>query len=113
MPLYEKYTTKILFSIDNNYYLIKDIKLQQFLKKMKVKYQKYLNHNDVMFLNIDKIRMAFIQEFSYNNVNKEIKGLNNIIDTLKEILYYDDGSNFFIQIESDYNLLNYYLNKDK
>ena len=112
MSLYEKCAIKIIFSIDNNYYLIQDKELKQLLKRIKVKYKKYLNHNDVMFLNIDKIRMAFIQEFSYNNINKEVKGLNNIIDTFNEILYYNNDNEFFKQVESDYILLNSYLNKD-
>lgn len=112
MSLREKQAIKIIFAIDNNYYLIKDNQIKKELLKIKKRYQKYLIYNDVMQMNIYKIRMAFICEFFYKNKNKEKRGLNNIASVFNEILENKTNDIIYEEVENDLNIINYYLFED-
>ena len=109
MSLREKQIIKIIFAIDNNLYLISDSQIRKSLIKIKRKYQHIIVYNDVMKLNIYKIRMSFINEFFYKNENKEKRGLNNIVNVFNEILYNKTNDKLYEDIENDLNIINYYL----
>jgi len=109
MSLKEKNIIKILFAIDNNLYLISNNQIKKSLIRIKRKYQKYVIYNDVMKLNIYKIRMSFINEFFYKKENKEKRGLNNIVNVFNEILDNKTDDKLYEDIENDLNIINYYL----
>lgn len=113
MPFKEKDAIKIVFSIDNNIYLINDINIINYLYKIKEKYQKYIKNNSVMSLNLYKITRSFIEDFISKNDIPEIRGLNNIINTFKDILNNKKEDIFYEMVEEDLNTIIYYRDVKK
>ncbi len=109
MSLREKQIIKIIFAIDNNLYLISDSQIRKSLIKIKRKYQHIIVYNDVMKLNIYKIRMSFINEFFYKNNNKEKRGLKNIVSIFNEILENKTDDRLYEEIENDLSIIKDYL----
>ena len=109
MSLREKIAIKIVFVIENNFYLIDNNQIRKELIKMKKRYQKYIRYNDVMQLNIYKIRVSFINEFFDQNNDKEKRGLKNIVKIINEILENKTDDKIYNDIENDLEIINNYL----
>ena len=109
MSFTEKYAIQIVFAIDNNIYLIRNNELLNQLYIMKNKYNKYVHQNDVMNLNIYKIKKAFFDEFFYRNMSPEKRALKNIINTFNQAINDKTDNYFFEELEYDLNILQYYL----